>query len=243
MNEPLRKRIVINLETPGHPLRGQSTAKRARRWPKVLAVLFVLVLVAIAGVTIGGYFWWRHYQATPAYSLALMIDAAQRDDLPELEKRLDDEQIVSNMVTAVSQKAQARYGLQLTGPFRTQIDKMVPTLLPRLRQTIHEEIAKTIKEFSAQAQPKPFVIVALAVPSLVTFTGEGDIARAGTVFNGRTVQLTMRRDGDRWKVTEFKDDRLVQRAVDSIMKDLPAIGAVPDLPIDLFKRPRRSRQR
>jgi len=50
----------------------------------------------------------------------------------------------------------------------------------------------------------------------------------------------MRRDGDRWKVVDFKDDVLVQRVVDNVMKELPPIGAL-DLKIPLLKsqKPRR----
>ena len=44
-------------------------------------------------------------------------------------------------------------------------------------------------------------------------------------MSDRTIELTMRRDAERWKVTEFKDDVVVQRVVDSVMKELPAIGS------------------
>jgi hypothetical protein len=36
--------------------------------------------------------------------------------------------------------------------------------------------------------------------------------------------LGLQRSGDRWKVSEFKDDVLIQRVVDDVMKELPAIG-------------------
>jgi len=36
--------------------------------------------------------------------------------------------------------------------------------------------------------------------------------------------LGLQRSGDQWKVTEVKDEVLVQRVVDGVMKDLPAIG-------------------
>ena len=48
----------------------------------------------------------------------------------------------------------------------------------------------------------------------------------------------MQRDADRWKVTEVKDDVLVQRVVDNVMKELPAIGSV-DANSPLLKKPQR----
>ena len=77
-NEPIKKRIVINLDTPGP--RGGAMAYGAsgkkRRWPKVIAILLMLIFVVVLAAVAGAYFWWRHYQTTPAYSMALIIDAA-----------------------------------------------------------------------------------------------------------------------------------------------------------------------
>ena len=63
----------------------------------------------------GGFIWWRHYQSTPAYTLTLIVDAAQRNDLAEFQKRIDDDEIAKNMVASVSQKAAGRYGFALSG--------------------------------------------------------------------------------------------------------------------------------
>jgi hypothetical protein len=89
-----RKRIVIDLDGPGQSpgSHGSPTAraaanraKKSRRWPKVLGVLFLLLLVGVGVVAIAGYFVWRRYQASPSYALALMIDAAQRGDVAEFQ--------------------------------------------------------------------------------------------------------------------------------------------------------------
>src|SRR5688572_33397090 len=104
-----RKRIVIDLISPasaGGP-GTRAAAKRSRRWSRVLGVLFVLMLVVAGVVAIAGFLVWRHYQSTPSYALALMIDAAQRGDVGEFQKRLDEEEIARNMVTAVSEIGRA----------------------------------------------------------------------------------------------------------------------------------------
>jgi hypothetical protein len=94
-----------------------------------------------------------------------------------------------------------------------------------LKNTIHEEVAKELKAFASKSG-KPFVLVALAIPNLVTITTENDKASAKAPMPNRTIELGLQRDGDRWKVTEFRDEVLIQRVVDSVMKDLPAIGAI-----------------
>jgi hypothetical protein len=243
-NEPIRKRIVINLDEPGPG--GQAyTSKRSgrRRWPKVLGILFLLVVLGIAGLAVGGFFWWRHFQSTPEYSLALLIDAAQKNDMSVFQKQVDYDAIARNMVTDVSQKATNRYGLAMNASLQQQIDTLLPTLLPRIKDTIDAEVTKEIKEFASKSEPKPFILVALAVPKLVTVTREGDNAKVSVPTPDRSIELGMTRDGDHWKVTGFKDEELTQRVVDSVMKDLPAIGKVDLSNIPLLKGQRKSKRR
>lgn len=239
----MRKRIVINLDAPqgGPAPRGRVSGKR-RRWPKVLALLAGAVLVALIAAAVGGFFGLRHYQTTPTYTLTLMIDAAQRNDLIEFQKRIDDEEIAKNMVERVSQKAASRYGFALNSSVKQQIDNVMPSILPRLKQTIHDEVAKEINEFASKSEPRPFIFLLVTVPSLVKVTTEGDTAKATAAMSERTIELTMKRDAERWKVIDFNDDLVVQRVVDNVMKELPAIGSI-DSNSPLLKKPVRGKRK
>ncbi len=247
-NEPVRKRIVINLDAPpggggAGSYRGAAQASgRSRRWPKIVAIFLILVFFVVLIAAVGGFFGWRHFQTTPTYSLAVIIDAAQRNDMATFDKQIDDEAIAQNLIAEVRQKAADRYGIALSDSVQKQIDSLIPTLVPKLKQTIHEEVAKEIKEFASKSEPKPFILIALAVPSLVTVTTEGDNARAVAPMPNRTVELGLKRDGSMWKVTEFKDEVLLQRVVVSVMYDLPAIGGLK-LEIPLLKSGKKTRRR
>lgn len=239
------KRIVINLEPgPGNkpPVRGRS-----RRWPKILALLAIVVVVAIGLAAVGGFFGWRHYQSTPAYSLTLLIDAVQRGDAEEIAKRIDDEEIARNMAALVSKKAGSRYGLAMNAATQQKIDQAMPTLMPGLKQTMHDEVTKEIKNFVAASapNPKPFYVLVILVPWLVKITTEGDVAKAASAVTHSSFELTMKRDADRWKVTGFNNDTVVQRVVDSVMKDLPAIGSVDSVDplLKNLGKPRKKRRR
>jgi hypothetical protein len=241
-----RKRIVINLDAP--PDGVDATAKgrplprvgKKRRWPRVVGILLTLCLIVIVGLAAGGFFLWRYYQSTPSYALSLMIDAAQRGDTAEFEKRIDDDEIAKNMVAAVSQKAAARYGIALNDKVKQQIDTMMPSLLQQLKPAIHTEVSKRITEFASKSEPKPFIMLVVAVSSLMTITTEGDSAQASASLNDRRFELAMRRGAEGWKVTDFKDDVVVQRIVDHVMKELPAIGATLDANNPILKPRKRS---
>jgi hypothetical protein len=238
-----KNRIVINLDQPGGaprttPLRSGSSGQ-PRRWPRILGILAAFCIAVVLVAAIAVFLWWRHYQTTPAYSLALAIDAAQRNDIPAFRGRLDEQQIAKNLSAKVREKATNRYGVTMSDSLQRTIDNLLVASLPQLTDQIHQEIAADVKELSSRVEQKPFILVALGVSSLATIITEGDSARALAPVRDRTIEVAMRRDGDRWKIVDVKDDILVQRVVDSLMRDLPAIGTL-DMKIPLVKpKPRR----
>lgn len=230
-------RIVVNIEPGKAPARQQP-----RRWARILALVAVVVLVVIVLAFAGLFFWWRSYQQSPTYSLALLVHAAQRGDTQELAKLMDDEELSRNMVGRVSQKTSERYGLAMTTNVKQQLDRVVSTSAPALKQTIHNEVANEIKELGGDSEPKPFPLLLMMIRSRITVTTEGDIAKAAANAGSRTFEMMMRRDNDHWKVIGFNDERVVQRVVDNVMKDLPAIGTI-DADNPLFKNPGKPRKR
>lgn len=220
----MRQRIVINLDAPKNE--GSRSVRKRRRWPRVLAILVLLGLGMVVVAAAGGFFWWRHYQSTPAYALTCLVDAAQRNDRNEFQKYVNDDELAKNMVASVSQKAAARYGYALNSSIQQQIDGMLPALLPGLKQTIHDEAMKEIQALASKSEPQPFILLLVTVPRLMTVSTEGNTAKVKAPLINPAFELTMQRADDRWQVTELKDETLVQRVVDSVMKQLPAIGSV-----------------
>ncbi|MCA1578426.1 MAG: DUF2939 domain-containing protein [Acidobacteria bacterium] len=230
-------RIVVNFE-PGKA----AARQQPRRWARILALVGVFILVVIVLAFAGLFFWWRSYQKSPVYSLALLVQAAQRGDTQEMAKLIDDEEIMRNMVGRVSQKTSDRYGLAMNTNVKQQLDRVVSTSAPALKQTIHSEVINEVKELGGDGEPKPFPVLLLMIRSLVTVSTEGDIAKAAAKMSNRTFEMMMRRDGDRWRVIGLNDDRVVERVVDNVMKTLPAIGEV-DANSPLFKNPGKPRKR
>ena len=230
-------RIVVNLDSPTTPAR-----QKPRRWARILALVAVFILVVIVLAAAGLFFWWRSYQKSPAYSLALLVQAAQRGDTQEMAKLMDDEEIMKNMVGRISQRTSDRYGLALNTNVKQQLDQVVSSSAPRFKQTIHDEVLTEIKELGGDASPKPLAVVLFMVNSRVDVITEGDVAKAAATLSNRAYEVSLRRDGERWKVIGFNGERMVQRVVDNVMKSLPAIGEV-DATSPLFKNPGKPRKR
>ncbi|HET6972590.1 MAG TPA: hypothetical protein VFH96_01125 [Pyrinomonadaceae bacterium] len=234
----MRQRIVINLDGPKGGVAQRAGGKR-RRWPRVLAILALLIVIGVAGLAIGGFFWWRRYQSTPNYAVTLLVDAAQRNDVGAFGKLINDDEVAKNITASVSQKAAARYGYALNSSIQQRIDGLMPTLLPQLKKTIHDELVKDLTVFSAEVKPKGFIGHLFVLPKFVTIKSEGDIATVEARMLDRAIELKLKRDAEQWQVVEVKDDVLVQGIVDNVMKELPAIGSVDPL----LKKPQRKRQR
>jgi hypothetical protein len=239
--EGSRRRIVIPLAQQQSGARARARVKGGSQIPpsrpqrsragKILAVLGITAVAVLLLVAGGIFFWWQHYKTTPAYSLALLVDAAQRDDMATVDTIVDTDKVVDNFASEVIDKAAGRYGLALGASTRKQIEALTPKLLPAIKETTRAAVAARVKDISQQANQKPFVLVALGIPYLVNVVTSDDTAKASAVVRDQRVELDLARAGDRWKVVAFKDDALVQRALDQVIKSLPAIGLGSDLKI------------
>ena len=236
------QRIVINLDAPKS--KGAKPVRKGGRWKRVLGILALLVLIVVVVAAVGGFLAVRRYQSTPTYALALILDAAQRNDVAAFQKQINDEEIAKNMTASVSQKAAARYGYALNSSIQQQIDSTMPSLLPRVKQAVQDEFFKAMKQFAEAPEQRSFITILGAVQSLMTVTTDGDSAKATGRMAGHNIELAMQRDADGWKVIDVKDDLIVQRVVDSVMKDLPAIGNIDaNSPLLKKSQPKRSRRR
>lgn len=235
----MRQRIVINLDEQGAG--GVKPVRKRRRWPRVLAILALVALVFVVVAAVGGFLLFRRYQSSPTYALALMLDAAQRNDVAEFQKRIDEEAIAKNMTASVSQRVAARYGFALTSSIQQQIDSALTAQQPRVKQAVRDEFLNAMKAFAAAPEQRSFISLVGAVQSLMTVTTEGDSAKATGKMAGHNLELALRRDADGWKVIDVKDDLITQRIVDNVMKEMPAIG---NIGTDFLKKtkPKRSRR-
>ncbi len=211
---PKRERIVINID---QPQKGARIIRPDRRGPKILAIIAIVCAVLLAGLGAGGYFWWQHYKIGPAYSLALLLDAARRNDMAAFDEIADTNRIVDNFVPQLTGKASEQFGVMLTPARRRQLEPLVPKVLPRVKQNVHEEVVRQVKELAARAVGKPLFLVALVMPYFTRIAEEGDTAKVTVNLKDHPAELTMQRNGTRWKVVAVKDDALAKRMMDNIV--------------------------
>lgn len=222
-----RKRIVINLEKQKSPP-AEAPQEGSRRQPEVAAneskrglgrpllIIGLILLVIIGGVIGGAYYKWRSYQKSPAYALALLADAAQRNDIATVDSLFDTEKITDDFVEQVRQRTSNPTPL----PF--QVGPSVPTLTPKMRQTAHDELVKELQRLTAPAKGRPFILVALAATYFADIKEENKVAHADVNIIDEQLQLTMQQDAGRWRITAVQDDKLTKKVADAVMKTIPS---------------------
>ncbi len=233
--KPKRSRIVVSFEKAREMAHVPPPGTRGAKIMKIVALVLGVLLV---GAVVGGYLWWRSYRTKPGYSLALLVDAAQRNDAKTVDELIDTDKIVENFIPQVTERALGRYAAALTGPLGKQVEALVPKLMPDIKDKVREEVMNRVREMGKRAAGKPFILIALGVPYAVNINQNGDSAKVTANLEGKPTELTMQRSGERWKIVAVTDETLATRIVDNIAKDLPAVGSEGDkTPLPQDERP------
>lgn len=184
-----------------------------------------LLLVGFAA----GFFWWQHYKTTPAYSLALVVDAAQRNDGAAFDRVVDMDNVVDNFLPQVAQTATGGLAADVAASLRTQLQSLAPGVIASVKQIIKEEIRRRINEVAGSSGARPFFLTALAIPFKANISESNETAKATIDTGDHQVELIMeRRDRDDWRVIGLRDEALAARIASNIMKNLPGSGSQLD---------------
>jgi hypothetical protein len=216
-----RSRIVIDVDRA----RAEAQAKKGRgfgRARRVLGVTGLVVVGLLLVLLVGSYMWYQGFRKSPPYSLALLLDAAQHDDVQAVETMIDADQIAQGFIPQVIENLSAA-GSPITPQARASLTATLPALLPRVRETMRDEIARAMKGLSQnESSSLPFFVKALGVRQMTTVVERGDAATVNVNAGERAVELSMRRDGDRWKLVTVKDPQLATEIATRLAASLPA---------------------
>lgn len=236
-NRRKQSRIVIDVDRmqQEQASSGKGGGRRAGRAGRVLSLVALVVAALALVLGIGGYVWWQSYKKSPGYSLALLVDAAQRNDAKAVEQLIDADRVTRSLVPQVIDKALAGVGgataAGTVAAPRQQIEAALPQLLPYARDQVRAEVANGVKQVAEKTGGNlPFPLLALAVPraweSITDGNEQGeerDVMKTVVFKYGeRPVTLTLRQDAERWKIVGIRDDELAANIAARVLSSLPA---------------------
>src|SRR6266496_4474826 len=140
-NEMKRKRIVIDLNKSRRASDGQGGGmSRRSSIGRLLIVVAVILLVVVSALIGGGYFWWRSHRSSPAYPLALLADASQRNDSITIDRILDTDKVTDDFVSQVRQRTSGSYSRAISSLLPSQLNSGTQPLSPKLKQSVHDQV-------------------------------------------------------------------------------------------------------
>ena len=245
--EGKRSRFVVNVddlhredEEKREARRGRGLRGRLRRRQltpqgrrRLAIVAGALALVAL-GLAVVFYSWYAGYRSSPVYSLALLADAAGRNDRRTIDALLDTDGVTRGLVPQVKAKVAERGAQTEGGPapipaqVRRYVEQNAAVLVPGARDAVREAVVAGVSRgAAAKVGSYPFFAAAVAARfSVDDVREEGDVATVTFTENGRPVELMMQRSGTlgHWRIISLRSDELAGRIADNLARGLPALG-------------------
>ncbi len=205
--------IFSSLENSGAP-------EKPGVFGKILKIFAVLLAIFLVVGGIGGYVYWRSLKKSPQYSLALLVDAARRDDQAAIDEVVDTDAVVDDFMPQITGKAVELYGRNLAPATIQRMAQIVAPLLPVVKQRARAEVPNLIREKTKQFDNVPFWAIAVGASKYLEIKRDGEKASLKSVIPERPLEVTMKRNGDRWQIVAVKDEVLARRVAEKIGQEL-----------------------
>lgn len=203
-------------------LENQNAAKKSGTFAKILKIFGGLILLILIAGTVGGYFYWQNLKKSPQYSLALLVDAARRDDQAAIAELVNTDAVVDDFMPQITDKAVELYGRNLAPATIQKMAQIVAPVLPAVKQRARAEVPNLIREKTKQFEKIPFWAIAVGASRYLEITNEGETAFVKSLIPERPLEVTLKRNGERWQVVAIKDEVLARRVAEKIGQDLIA---------------------
>lgn len=204
-------------ETP--PIPGKRS-----RFRLILVLLGAAIVVFGLIGAIGGFLYWQSLKGTPQYSLALLVDAAKRDDKATIDTIVDVDAVVNDFIPQVTNKAVELYGKGLPPKIVGQLAQIAAPVLPAVKDRARAEIPRIIRERVDQFGSVPFAAMVIGAGRYLEIKVDGDNAIVKSKIPEHQLEIKMQRNGDRWKITGIKDDKLATEIAQKIGQDIIKIA-------------------
>ena len=196
--------------------------KKKRGCLRIVGVLGGILAVIALIAAIGGYFYWQSLKKTPQYSLALLIDAARKEDQASIDSLVDTNAVVDDFMPQITDKAVELYGKGLPPQMLAKVAQVAAPVLPAVKERARAELPNLIREKTDKFASVPFAAIVVGADRYLDITQTGDTAVVKSKIQDRPLELKMKRSGDLWQVIGVKDDQLATKIAQKIGQDIIA---------------------
>lgn len=202
---------------------------KKKRAKKILGILAISLLAILISGALGVFFYWQYLKTTPQYSLALLVDAARRDDQAEIDSLVDVDAVVDDFVPQITDKAVELYGRGLAPSVINKLAIAVSPYLPAVKKRAKAEIPGLIRDKTRRFESVPFWVIALGAKRVLDIRQGDETAIIKYNSPDRPFDLEMKRRGDRWQIVAIKDEIISRRIAEKIGQEIIAAAKSGDV--------------
>jgi hypothetical protein len=184
----------------------------SKRAFKIAGILMLSILL-FAGV--GGFIYYQSLKSTPQYSLALIVDAAKRDDKAKVNELIDIDAVVDDFMPQIIKKAVELYGRGMPDVVVQKIAQLAEPIMPAVKERARAQLALVIRDRTEQFGDVPFSAMVLGADRYLDVEIRGDTATVKSKTS-RPFVLIMRKFGERWQIVGIRDEQLATDIARSI---------------------------
>lgn len=190
--------------------------------PFAIAGFVLLGIVLVAGV--GALLYYQGLKKTPQYSLALLVDAAERDDTAEIAELVDIGAVVDDFMPQVTNKAVELYGRGQPPEVLKNVARLALPLLPAVKERARAELPRVIRDRTARFGSVPFFAMVMGADQYLDIAVTGDTAIVKSKIPEHPLEMKMKRNGDRWQIIGVRDEQLATAIARKIGQEIMAIA-------------------
>ena len=185
-----------------------------------LSIVFALIGVAL----IGSLIYWQSLKSTPQYSLALLVDAAKRDDQAAVAALVDSDAIVEGLLPQVVEKAVEIYGRGQPELVIQRAMRVAQPLMPAAKKKAREELPGLIRRETSKFGDVSFPLMVLGASRYLDIKLDGDKALIKRTGSEQNLEVTMVRNGGLWKIVAVRDEQTAGEIAKRIGQEIIAMS-------------------
>lgn len=185
----------------------ENLNQRARKSRLVIFLAAAAVLLTVAGVAIAVF--WHYKRQTPEYALALIADAANRQDDEAFSRLIDFQAVAADFVPQITEQAKELYGRGADPKTLLKAEMVASSVLPLFAERVRPLLRQRISEEARPLSGIPLPILVLAAQRYLEIERDGDaaIVRLPSDADGRII---LERRDNQWVVVGYRNPVLAR---------------------------------
>lgn len=205
-------------------LGGYTEPQKRSRLSKILIGISAVVIGSLLLGSVGFYLYWRSLKDSPQYSLALIVDAAKRNDQQKVNELVDIDLVVDDFLPQITDKAIELYGRGIAPDIIQRVALIAAPVMPALKDRAREELPGAIRQKTLEFGNVPFAAMVLGADQYLDITIEGDDATVKSTLPEHDMEVRMKRHEGVWKIVAVKDEKLATSIAQRVGQEIIAIA-------------------